>query len=119
MKTDGYLELKTSSGTVVWVGKNNLQNDKLTLKLAAANDLWLHVKNAPGSHVILRVSEKGGEYTAEELLEAAKIAAAHSSLSEAHRADVDFTRAKYVKKPSGAKPGMVIYVNQKTIKVDF
>lgn len=119
VKTPGYIVTKTSDGYTVWIGKNNVQNDLLTTKLAFSNDLWLHVKNVPGSHVILRTSEQGGKYTETALREAATLAGMNSSLRDAHRADVDFTYVKHVKKPSGARPGMVIFTDNKTITVDF
>ena len=116
VKDEGFIREK-AAGCNVWIGKNNLQNDRLSTHLAAPNDIWLHVKNGTGSHVILRVSEKGGEFTKEELEAAAGLAAEHSSLRQGDRAEVDFTRAKYVKKPHGARPGTVIYTNYKTIIV--
>jgi len=115
VKSDGYIIMETSDGYTCWIGKNNVQNDKITLKLSNPNDMWFHVKNAPGSHVILRLSEKGGEYTNTAINEAARFAVNYSSLGPGGQAEVDFTRVKYVKKPSGAKPGMVVFTNQKTI----
>lgn len=96
-------------GTEVFVGRNNLQNEKLTFG-AELNEWWLHVKDAPGSHVIV----KSENPTEETMLFAAKLAAKHSSLSTGSNVPVDYTRRKYVKKPSGAKPGFVIYTHQKT-----
>ncbi len=110
-----HLVVTVSDGYEVWVGKNNLQNDLITGKLAAANDIWLHVKNAPGSHVILRTSLMGGEFTKASIEDAARLAAIHSSYKNPTKAEVDFTRVKYVKKPAGSRPGKVIYTNQKTI----
>jgi predicted ribosome quality control (RQC) complex YloA/Tae2 family protein len=110
-----HLVLTVSDGYEVWIGKNNVQNDLITGKLSASNDVWLHVKNAPGSHVILRTSLKGGEFTKASIEDAAKLAALHSSLKGASKTEVDFTRVKYVKKPVGSRPGKVIYTNQKTI----
>ena len=100
-------ELKTSRGLSVLVGKNNTQNDYLTFKVAKHNDIWFHVKGAPGSHVIL-VCE-GEEPADSDYTEAAEIAARYSSLSSAPAAEVDYTRVRNVKKPNGAKPGYVIY----------
>ena len=111
------LSFTTSDGYEVLVGKNNKQNDELTLKTSNPNDLWFHVKDAPGSHVILRISQKGCEITNRAVTEAAIYAARHSSLKTSSKVEVDYTRVKYVKKPSGAKPGRVIYTNQKTIVV--
>jgi len=111
------LSVITSDGYEILIGKNNKQNDELTLKTSNPNDLWFHVKDAPGSHVILRITEKGGIITNNAVTEAALAAARHSSLKSSSKVEVDYTRVKYVKKPGGAKPGRVIYVNQKTIIV--
>lgn len=102
-------------GYEVWVGKNNTQNDRITLKLAAPDDLFLHVKNAPGSHVILRASLAGGRFTEAALMDAAALAARNSSQKGSPKVEVDYTRVKHVKKPGGAPPGKVIYTNQKTV----
>jgi len=100
----------------ILVGKNNLQNDKLTFKIAHKNDLWFHVKNAPGSHTILRTNS---QVVSRETLEfAASLAAAHSKLKNSPKVEVDYTEVKNVKKIPGAKPGMVIYVNYKTIYIE-
>lgn len=100
------LELKTTSGLTVLVGRNNIQNDNLTLKLAAKDDIWFHVKDMPGSHVILVT---GGKEPSElDYTEAAEIAAFHSKATAGPVA-VDYTRVKNVKKPAGSKPGFVIY----------
>ena len=103
-------------GTEVLVGKNNLQNDRLTFKVAAPEDIWLHTKNITGSHVIIR---SGKIFPGEETLNfAAKIAASFSSAKNSSNIPVDYTKIKFVKKPNGAKPGFVIFTNQKTIYVD-
>ncbi len=99
-------KLKTSGGYTVLVGRNNLQNDKLTLKDAERHDIWFHTKDVPGSHVIL-VTE-GDEPPAEDYTEAARIAA-HFSQSPADSVAVDYTRVSNIKKPGGSKPGFVIY----------
>lgn len=109
------LSVFTTDGYEVLIGKNNKQNDELTLKTANPNDLWFHVKDAPGSHVILRISQKGCEITNTAVTEAAVYAARHSSLKNSTKVEIDYTRVKYVKKPNRAKPGKVIYTNQKTI----
>lgn len=99
-------------GFTIFVGKNNRQNDYLTLKAARANDLWLHVKNAAGSHVIIA---SGGRDVPPSVIEfAAKVAAEHSKAKGAPKTEVDYTLVKHVKKPSGAKPGMVIYTDYQT-----
>ena len=96
------------------VGKNNVQNDKLTLKLAKKNYTWLHTKNVPGSHVIIE-SENIDNST---LLYAATLAKEHSSAKNSSKVEVDYCLVKHVHKESGAKPGMVVYTNYKTIIVD-
>lgn len=105
----------SSEGYPIWVGRNNMQNDELTLKFAKPGDMWLHTKNIPGSHVIVRIPEPIPDKT---LLEAAAMAAWFSRARNSARVEVDYTRVKYVRKPSGAKPGMVIYVNYNTVIVD-
>ena len=105
----------TSDGFTVLVGRNNRQNDKLTLKDANNHDMWLHVKNIPGSHTII-VSDRR-EITEQAILEAAQIAAYYSRAKDSSQVPVDYTFVKHVSKPQGAKPGMVIYVKNKTVYV--
>ena len=109
------LEFTTSDGFRVLVGRNNRQNDKLTLKQANNNDIWFHTKNIPGSHTILVTDGKQPTDTA--LLEAACIAAWHSRGKDSSQVPVDYTQVRHVNKPQGAKPGMVIYVQYKTLYV--
>lgn len=109
------LKFTTSGGFTVLVGKNNLQNDQLTFKLAAKNDWWFHVKNVPGSHTVLLAY--GSEPTDDDLTEAAVIAARHSKAEDQEKVLVDFTRIKNVKKPSGSRPGFVIYEGYRTALV--
>jgi predicted ribosome quality control (RQC) complex YloA/Tae2 family protein len=108
------LERYTSSdGTEILIGKNNKQNDYLTNKAAARDDIWLHTKDIPGSHVVIR-SKEPAEKT---ILEAATIAAYFSKARNSSSVPVDFTKVRHVKKPSGAKPGFVIYEQQQTVFV--
>ncbi len=107
----------TDDGYEILVGKNNMQNEKLTLRTAKPDDVWLHVKNSPGSHVILRASEHGGSLTAHAVECAAALAAYYSSASKSTKADVDYTRVKHVRKIPGGRPGAVNYVNYKTVTV--
>ncbi|MBP5428522.1 MAG: NFACT family protein [Clostridia bacterium] len=102
-------EAVTPGGYRVLVGRNNLQNDRLTFRVAARNDLWFHAKGVPGSHVILLCD--GAEPSAEDYTFAASLAAGYSKASAAGGATVpvDYTRVSNVKKPAGAKPGFVIY----------
>ncbi|MBP3300133.1 MAG: NFACT family protein [Clostridia bacterium] len=109
------LRYVTSDGFTVLCGRNNMQNDTLTLRTAERRDIWFHVKNSPGSHTIL-ISE-GKTPTNEAMTEAAIIAATNSSLREADNVAVDYTEVRNVKKPAGAKPGMVVYETYKTAYV--
>ena len=109
------MRFTTSDGFTVLVGRNNRQNDRLTLKTANNNDIWFHTKNIPGSHTVL-VTE-GKEPTETAMVEAAQLAAQHSRAKDSAQVPVDYTQIRYVSKPQGAKPGMVIYVNYKTIYV--
>ena len=110
------LEFRSEDGFTILVGRNNKQNDKLTLKLAKKNDIWLHTQKIPGSHVIIK-AEPQREISETALLTAAKLAAAHSKARLSAQVPVDYTRVSQVKKPNGAKPGMVIYFQQKTLYV--
>lgn len=98
---------RTSDGFDVFAGKNNLQNDLLTLKTAFKSDIWFHTQKIHGSHVILVAD--GREPTDQAMTEAAMIAAYHSKARQSSRVPVDYTPVRQVKKPAGAKPGMVIY----------
>ncbi|WP_312469242.1 NFACT RNA binding domain-containing protein [Neobacillus sp.] len=102
-----------SDSTDIIVGKNNKQNDYLTNKLAARDEIWLHTKDIPGSHVVIRSKEPSDE----TIREAAVLAAYYSKARNSSSVPVDFTKVRYVKKPSGAKPGFVIYDNQQTVYV--
>lgn len=100
----------------VYYGKNNLQNEYITFKVADKNDVWMHVKGFPGSHVVI----KSCGYPSDELLVfAAKIAAKNSKAKDSNKVDVDFTTRKNVKKHPSGKTGLVNYVNFKTITVDL
>jgi predicted ribosome quality control (RQC) complex YloA/Tae2 family protein len=105
----------SSDGAHIYVGKNNIQNDFLTLKFADKQDIWMHTKNIPGSHVIIK---NNGKISDKSLEEAATLAAFYSKAKESTKVPVDYTEVKNVKKPSGSKPGMVIYYTNKTIYVD-
>lgn len=101
----------SSTGVPISVGKNNKQNDYLTFKIARKWETWLHTKDIPGSHVVIH-SDNPDEQT---ILEAATLAAYFSKARESSSVPVDYTEVKQVKKPSGAKPGFVIYFEQKTV----
>lgn len=108
-------EFLSSDGFKILVGKNNKQNDHLTLKVADNNDIWLHTKNIPGSHVIIKC--EGKEVSDETLFEGAMLAAYFSKSKISSQVPVDYTKKKNIKKPNGAKPGMVIYETNNTIYV--
>ena len=114
-KPSAPFQFMTKDGKSILVGKNNYQNDRLTFRTAAPDDLWLHAKDIPGSHVILRLS---GEEPSEESLHHAAILAAHfSKAQDSSNVPVDYTYRRYVKKPSGSRPGFVIFTHQKTLYV--
>lgn len=103
----------TDEGFTVYVGRNNVQNDALTLKTAKNYDMWFHVKDAAGSHVIVP-ADKGKPFTDKVIRQAAMLAALHSKAHASSNVAVDYTIVKNVHKPNGAKPGMVIYDSYKT-----
>lgn len=109
------MEFRTDAGLRVSVGKNNTQNDMLTTKLASKGDWWFHTQKIHGSHVILWTG--GAEPDPESVLQAASLAAWFSQGREGGKIPVDYTPVKYVKKPSGARPGMVVYTTCRTLMV--
>ena len=110
------MEFRSSAGLRISVGKNNSQNDLLTTKLAYKSDIWLHTQKIHGSHVILWL--EGGEADARSLTEAAQLAAWFSQARDGSKVPVDYTPVKYVKKPAGARPGMVVYTTYQTAVVE-
>ena len=117
-KTNNVSKIKefiSPDGYKILVGKNNLQNDYITTKFSGKRDLWFHVKNIPGSHVVILCD--GMEVSEDTILLASIIAATNSKASESSNVPVDYTQIKNVKKPNGAKPGMVIYTTNKTVYV--
>ncbi|EPH95455.1 fibronectin-binding protein A [Enterococcus faecalis 13-SD-W-01] len=128
--SEGYLKRKTgkkqkkakpsqpdcyvaADGTILLVGRNNLQNDQLTLKTAKKSDYWLHAKNIPGSHVIIKSDDPSDE----TITQAAELAAYFSKYRQSAQVPVDIVQVRHIRKPNGAKPGFVIYENQKTVYV--
>lgn len=109
-------EYTSSEGYRILVGKNNKQNDLLTTQIASKQDLWFHTKDIAGSHVI--VMSGGNDISDQTILKAALLAAKNSKASQSSKVAVDYTPVKFVKKPNGAKPGMVIYTTNKTIFVN-
>ncbi len=114
-KKPTFLEFISSDGFSILVGKNNMQNDLLTLKTASKKDIWLHTKIIAGSHVIIQT--KGAEVPERTISEAAHLAAWYSKAQQSSQVPVDYTLVKNVSKPNGAKPGMVIYLTNQTIYV--
>ncbi len=108
----------SSDGFTVLLGKNNRQNDYLTLKIAGSEDIWLHAKDIPGAHVVIRRRSRNEEIPKRTLVEAAQLAAYNSKARLSQNVPVDYTLKKFVTKPKGGKPGMVIYRNHKTLTVD-
>lgn len=109
------LEFKTSQGFTVLVGRNNIQNDKLTFKTGRKGDMWLHAQKCPGSHVLLLAD--AGEIPDDAIVEAAEIAAYYSSARDGTVVTVDYTDVKNIKKPNGAKPGFVVYYTYYSVNV--
>ena len=107
------IEITLLSGAMVLVGRNNKGNDELTMKIASSDDMWLHTKDIPGSHVILKALNLTHQDA--DIKIAAKVAAYYSKARNSENVPVDYTLVKYVKKPNGAKPGMVIFTHNKTI----
>jgi len=109
------IKIETEDGWEIYIGKNNRQNDMVTFKIGRSGDLWLHVKNIPGSHVI--VKRQGDGFSDKIIERAASLAAYYSSARQSPMVEVDYTEVKNVKKPPGAAPGMVIYDKYKTAYV--
>lgn len=109
------LTLKLSPDTTVYIGKNNKQNDFVTFSIARTHDFWFHTKGFPGSHVILKTTLQ--KPTDKEIMTAAQLAAYFSKARDSSNVPIDYTEKRFVRKPSGAKPGFVIYTNQQTIYV--
>lgn len=108
------LHFLSSNGLDIYVGKNNMENDYLTLKFANKHDIWMHTKEIPGSHVIIKNTK---EVSNETLIEGANLAAYYSKGKFSSNVPVDYTEVKNVKKPNGAKPGMVIYSTNQTLYI--
>jgi predicted ribosome quality control (RQC) complex YloA/Tae2 family protein len=109
------LRYRSSDGYDIYVGRNNAQNDALTLRFAQPDDIWLHTRQIPGSHVILRTRDGSASDTA--IADAALLAAWHSRARDSSGVPVDYTARRNVKKPPGARPGMVIYTAHRTVTV--
>ena len=117
-KTVSFNPIKyTVDGYTVFVGRNNKENDYLTLKFANKNDIWFHTKDFHGSHTILKLDNNLPYPSNDILVKVAELAAKHSKARNSSNVPVDYCEVKFVKKPSGSKPGMVIYTNNKTLNV--
>ena len=114
-KTQPPLKFRSSDGFEIRVGRSNRQNDRLTFKESEKLDIWLHVKDIPGSHTV--ISTNGETPPERTVAEAAVIAAYHSKARTSAQVPVDYVQIKFVKKPAGAKPGMVIFINNRTLYV--
>lgn len=112
-----FLHFKSTTGFDIYVGKNNYQNDELTMKFAKPTDMWLHIKEGPGSHVIIKNHLSSVTLDEQTLLEGALLAAYYSSGKMSSRVPIDYTFKRHVKKVPNAKPGMVIYTHFKTLYV--
>lgn len=118
-KTVSFNPIKyTIDGYTVFVGRNNKENDYLTLKFANKSDIWFHTKDFHGSHTILKIDNNLPYPSNDILVKVAEIAALHSKAKNSSNVPVDYCEVKYVKKPSGSRPGMVIYTNNKTLNVN-
>ena len=104
-----------ADGFKVLVGRNNRQNDNLTLKVSHKNDLWFHTKDIPGSHTVLKT--EGREVTDRAIMDTASLCAWYSKARESSQVPVDYTLIRYVSKPQGSPPGRVIYTDQHTVYV--
>jgi len=111
------LKYTTPNGHTIYIGKNNTQNDEVTFKIAAPTDIWLHIKDLPGSHVVIKLAKNLEEPLEEDLTLAASLAAYHSKAKNETTAAVDYCPRKNVRKPKGAKPGFVIYNSYNTVYV--
>ena len=110
-------KFKSEDGTLIYVGRNNIQNDFLTFKFASSKDIWLHAKDVPGSHVIIKTTLDN--LTDKTLYQAALLAGFYSKHKLNSKTVVDYTERKNVKKINGSKPGMVTYSNQSSINVNY
>lgn len=115
-ETGGPRPFVAEDGALIYVGRNDKENEHLTFRVARGNDYWLHVEGAPGSHVVVRLPSSG-ELSGETLLDAATLAVLHSSLKNSRAGTVQYTRRKHVRKPKGAAPGKVLAGSVKSIHV--
>lgn len=110
-------KFRSGNGIEIWVGMDDYSNDRLSIKVAHANDWWFHVSGMPGSHVLLRCGEEKLDAQKSDLQEAAALAAWFSKMRQGGKVAVNYCLAQYVKKPRGAKPGTVTIAREKKITV--
>ena len=110
------MRFESTDGIGIYVGRNNRQNDELTFRLASKGDIWLHAQKVHGSHVI--IAANGRPVPDDTITQAAQLAAYHSELRLGKNVSVDVTPVKQIKRPPGAKPGMVIYHSYRTVIVN-
>jgi predicted ribosome quality control (RQC) complex YloA/Tae2 family protein len=110
------LQYDTPSGSRIYVGRTPIENAELTFHLARPDDLWFHVQNQPGAHVILQRSDRSSPPN-EDVVAAASLAALHSKAKNSPKVTVDYTQRKYVRKRPGAAPGLVFYTHPKSLYV--
>ena len=103
------LHYRSSDGYDIYVGKNNYQNDELTFRFASGGDWWFHAKKQPGSHVVVKLPDPSIDPPARLFNEAGQLAAYYSAGKDADKVEIDYVKKREVKKPSGAKPGFVVY----------
>jgi len=110
--------IKLNAGYEVWVGKDSVSNDLLTMKYAKQNDLWFHVSGYSGSHTVLKIPEETEAVPKEIISSAASICAYYSKARNSKKVKVSYTKAKYVQKYKGAESGSVVIKNEKTLTVE-
>ncbi len=116
IKPRGPMRFASSNGFEILIGRSNLQNDELTTKLARRSDIWLHTQRVHGSHVVIRANDETPDE--QTIAEAASLAAYYSQARDGGKTPVDYTQIRFVKKPSGALPGKVVYTDYKTIMAE-
>ena len=117
MRAKPYREFESFDGIPILVGKSAKDNDALTLKVAKPDDLWLHARGTPGSHVVIRL-EKGVQFPHETLRDAAALALWYSDLRKSGKGEVIYTYRKFVKKGKGLKPGAVMVEREKSVWIE-
>lgn len=111
-------EYATKEGHIILVASNSKANDELTFHIAKPDDIWLHAQNIPGSHIIIKNTDRSKSVPLEVLLQAARLAVKNSRAKNSSKVSVDYTKKKFVKKPKRSALGFVIYTNQKTLIID-